>query len=87
MIITSPVKFDDGTTFFPDGQSHSWAKINGYDSAGCRITNIVGHDGSDYLKKCPYCNQIFHAVDYGPAGRYTNGPRDQSRCIPHRNYN
>jgi len=82
MKITSPVTFDNGMVFSPDGRTHSWNKMNGYDSAGCRITNIVGHDGSDFLKKCSRggCGIVLRAVEFGPAGRDTNGPRDQSNC-------
>ena len=82
MKINVPVTFDNRASFSPDGKSHRWNKINGYDSSGCRITNIVGHDGTDFLKQCSRdgCGVILHAVDFGPEGRHTNGPRDQSNC-------
>ncbi len=82
MNIIAPVRFDNGTTFSPDGNSHSWNKINGYDSTGCRITNIVGHDGHDFLKQCSRdsCGAIMRASYFGPEGRTTNQRRDQSNC-------
>ena len=45
MVVSYPVNFDNGLTFTPDGKCHNWVKVNGYDNTGCRITNIVGHDG------------------------------------------
>ena len=83
MIIVAPVEFDNGIIFSPNGQPHNWVEVNGYDSRGCRITNIVGHDGHDFLKKCSRydCGVILKAKDYGPEGRHTNGPRDQSNCV------
>ena len=87
MIITSPVKFDGcEDTFAPDGNRYNWVKVNGYDANNFRITNIVGHDGVDYLKICSRegCGTILHAAAYGEEGRYTDRLRDQSNCPEHR---
>ena len=52
-------------------------KSNGYDNLNNRITNIVGYDGNDLLKRCPKCGSDKPTVYYGSSGR---GNRDQSEC-------
>lgn len=87
MIIQSPITFDDGSTFAPDGQFHRWSQKSGYDGIGRRITNLVGHDGSHFIKHCPYCDQELPETDFGYVGRDTGEPvrRDQSNCNKCRN--
>ena len=45
-----------------------------------RITNIVGFDGSRFLKYCPSCGRTKPVSEFGASGRHTTGPRDQSEC-------
>ena len=82
MFITPPVQFDDGTTFTPDGTAHTWTKKNGYDSENKRVTNLVGHDGNQFIKKCPHCGRELPESDFGEMGRDTGEKtrRDQSNC-------
>lgn len=82
MFIEPPVKFEDGTTFKPDGETHRWDKKNGYDSKEKRITNIVGHDGKQFIKKCPHCKRELPETAFGEMGRDTGEGtrRDQSNC-------
>lgn len=53
---------------------------SGYDACGNRITNIVGFNGNELLKKCPSCGQIKPTTEFGCSGRVTTSPRDQSEC-------
>lgn len=82
MIIQPPISFDDGSTFTPDGQTYRWSKKSGYDSRGRRITNLVGHNGKCFIKRCPHCEQDLPETDFGYDGRDTGEParRDQSNC-------
>lgn len=82
MIICPPVTFDDGVTFTPDGTSHTWPIRSGYDAQNHRVTNLVGHNGVQFIKNCPHCNRNLPETDFGYAGRDTGEERrrDQSNC-------
>lgn len=96
MIMRLPITFDriisinysDGSSessnIFPTSKGLmecSFTKINGWDIAGNRVTNLVGYDGVEVLKKCPACYEIKYVTDFGYSGRYTNRRRDQSQCM------
>lgn len=59
-------------------------KINGVDAEHVRITNIVGHNGVSFLKRCPNpeCDNPIKTVhEFGDSGRVSSGRRrDQSNC-------
>ena len=95
MIISTPIRFDSKVTItYEDGTIEdtyefpgkkglvkcTFPKINGRDALNSRVTNLVGYDGNEILKRCPYCLQHKHVTEFGYSGRYTNGRRDQSRC-------
>jgi len=95
MYTVLPIRFDRSVTIiYPDGtseQSHSFPgtrgvtlctfpQINGYDGNNNRVTNLVGHDGTNLLKKCTACGLEKYPADYGVSGRFTNKQRDQSQC-------
>ncbi len=91
-----PVQFDriitityqDGTTeqsgCFPGERGLiycTFPKTNGYDANNHRVTNLVGCDGSQLLKRCPACGLDKSPLDYGEQGRITTWQRDQSQCL------
>ncbi len=82
MIIKPPITFDTGKTFLPDGKIYHWEKANGYDSYGRRITNLVGHNGDQFIKVCPNCGHEKPETEFGYNGRDTGETtrRDQSWC-------
>lgn len=82
MIIKPPITFDDKSLFEPDGYERKWEEKSGYDSRGRRITNLVGHDGKQFIKHCPCCNRDKPETQFGYDGRDTGEPtrRDQSYC-------
>ena len=82
MIISPPIRFDDSTVFVPDGNTHSWSKKSGYDSNNRRITNLVGHNGNQFIKRCPHCGGDLPETYFGYDGRDTGERtrRDQSNC-------
>lgn len=95
MIMRTPIRFDyeigvnysDGTSertlTFPTNRGLdicSFTKINGYDANNNRVTNLVGYDGLEFLKRCTNCNIDKHVTEFGYSGRTTNGRRDQSQC-------
>lgn len=82
MIIKPPITLDTGKIFSPDGKPHYWEKTNGYDSNGRRITNLVGHNGYQFIKVCPNCECEKPETEFGYDGRDTGEPnrRDQSWC-------
>lgn len=45
-----------------------------------RVTNLVGFDGTNLLKRCPSCGYDKSLVGFDYSGRYTDGRRDQSCC-------
>ena len=58
----------------------------GTNGDGSSLTNIVGFDGEELLKKCTNCGQIKpSASGFGPKGRCTDPKgirrRDQAQCI------
>lgn len=82
MIISPPITFDNGKIFLPDGKRHRWEKANGHDSNGRRITNLVGHNGHQFMKVCPNCGREKPETEFGYEGRDTGEitRRDQSWC-------
>lgn len=95
MIMRTPIGFDysvqinysDGSSefsqVFPTNRgliSCTFSKINGYDANHNRVTNLVGFDGTELLKKCPCCEVNKHVTEFGYSGRMTNARRDQSQC-------
>ncbi|MBV4420349.1 MAG: hypothetical protein LKF87_08115 [Clostridium tyrobutyricum] len=95
MIMRIPIRFDypvqinyhDGSvetsSVFPAGRgliSCTFCKINGYDANNNRVTNLVGYDGIELMKRCPHCNYDKHVTDFGYSGRTTNRKREQSQC-------
>jgi hypothetical protein len=82
MRIESPITLDDGRVIASNGVCQSFSGASGHDARGRRITNIVGHDGTHYLKVCPNCRKIKPEVAFGYDGRDTGEPerRDQSWC-------
>lgn len=100
MIMRIPIRFDysvqinynDGSvetsSIFPTSKglvSCTFSKISGYDANNSRVTNLVGYDGRELLKRCPYCMSDKHVTKFGYSGRITNGKRDQSRYTHCRN--
>ena len=94
MIMRVPISFDspvqinyqDGSvetsSIFPTSRgliSCNFLKINGYDANNNRVTNLVGYDGTELIKRCPQCTDK-HATEFGYSGRTTNRKRDQSQC-------
>jgi hypothetical protein len=82
MRIVSPITLDNGKVIHPNGTQLSFSESNGYDARGRRITNLVGHDGTHYMKRCPNCRKVKPEIDFGYDGRDTGEPtrRDQSWC-------
>lgn len=95
MVMHIPINFDyavtityfDGSTevssCFPGQRgiiSCTFPKINGYDACGNRVTNLVGYNGVDLIKRCPKCLSDKIVTEFGYDGRYTNRRRDQSEC-------
>lgn len=94
MIMRIPISFDcavqrnyyDGSVetsaIFPTSRgliNCTFPKINGYDANNNRVTNLVGYDGIELIKRCPQCTDK-HITDFGYSGRTTNMKRDQSQC-------
>ena len=95
MIMIFPIKFDrtvqityhdgsiESSSVFPAKKGLlqcTFQKINGYDANHKRVTNLVGYNGRELLKKCPNCHRIKPVTEYGYTGRITNIRRDQSQC-------
>lgn len=95
MITKIPISFDssvrivysDGSvetsTTFPASKGLfpcSFSKMNGYDANNNRVTNLVGFNGHELLKKCPNCSGEKDVTAFGYSGRVTNEKRDQSNC-------
>lgn len=95
MIMRIPIRFDysvqinynDGSAenslIFPASRGLevcTFSKINGYDANNNRVTNLVGYDGVELMKRCPHCDIDKHITDFGYSGRTTNRKRDQSQC-------
>ena len=95
MITKIPISFDSTVQIiYSDGSAEisktfptkkgltpcSFSKVNGYDSNNNRVTNLVGFDGHELLKKCPNCSKEKRVTAFGYLGRVTNEKRDQSNC-------
>ncbi|UYZ38004.1 hypothetical protein OD350_10140 [Clostridium beijerinckii] len=81
------IKYEDGSTedslIFPGTQGLkkcTFNKMNGYDYNNNRVTNLVGYDGQELIKRCPCCMRDKHVTEFGYSGRITNRKRDQSQC-------
>lgn len=78
MIYKLPVRLENGQTFTSlPPKSLFFPKTSGYDGDNLRVTNIVGIQNGDFLKKCPKCKQIKHSEEFG-LRKTVN--RDQSQC-------
>lgn len=95
MIMRIPINFDSSIhIIYEDGEIEDslmfpgkkglkkckFNKMNGFDSNNNRVTNLVGYDGKELIKRCPGCNNDKHVTDFGYSGRITNRKRDQSQC-------
>lgn len=57
--------------------------VSGVDADSNRVTNIVGFNGRELLKRCPKCKKVWPASEYGASGRPSTGAyerRDQADC-------
>jgi hypothetical protein len=94
MRVVYPVKFDNGLTIYGNedkfliNEDREFKGISGFDAKGNRVTNIVGFDGVELLKRCtnPDCWEIKRAAEgFGENGRNSNPRRsmrrDQAQCI------
>lgn len=94
MIMRIPISFDyvvqinyydgsvENSSIFPTSKGLikcTFSKVNGYDANNNRVTNLVGYDGKELMKRCPQCTDK-HVTDFGYSGRTTNRKRDQSQC-------
>lgn len=94
MRVIFPVCLDNGTiihgneSFFLINNSPEFSGVNGLDADNKRVTNIVGFDGKDLLKKCTHCREIKQSENgFGTEGRSTSPGqrRDQAQCNECRN--
>ena len=94
MKVVFPVKLDNGIIIngnedmFMISNDSKFKGVSGNDAKGDRVTNIVGFDGTDLLKRCtnPDCWEIKRGADgFGERGRNSNPKRsmrrDQAQCI------
>ncbi len=94
MRVVFPVKLDNGLTIYGNenmfkiNDSVEFKGVSGYDAKGSRVTNIIGFDGVDLLKRCTNrdCWEIKRGADgFGENGRNSNPKRpmrrDQAQCI------
>ena len=93
MRVVFPVKLDNGLIingnegFLMINDAQDFIGVKGYDAKGDRVTNIVGFDGVDLLKRCtnPECWEIKRGAEgFGESGRNSNPRRsmrrDQAQC-------
>lgn len=95
MIMRIPIRFDhavqinyndgvvENSSTFPASRglvNCTFSEINGYDANNNRVTNLVGYDGIELVKRCPHCNSDKHVTEFGYSGRTTDRRRDQSQC-------
>lgn len=94
MRVVFPVKLDNGVVINGDedkllfSNDLDFVGVKGFDARGYRVTNIVGFDGVDLLKRCtnPDCWEIKRSAEgFGENGRNSNPKRpmrrDQAQCI------
>jgi hypothetical protein len=72
LVVKFPVELDNGMVITGNEKPFNFGdgiKLNGLDSDGDRITNVVGFNGTELMKCCPNCQDVFPSSEFGEIGR------------------